>query len=1104
MKNSLKKYITLFVLLCISLLTNAADYTNNSVLSSGKWIKIGVQNTGIYKITYAELEKYGLNPAQLHIYGYGGNVLSEKFSEMTYDDLPEVSIYDSGSYILFYAKGVVKWKYQDNRFVHINNTYSTQGYYFLTSNSNPRKLISEKIENEVPNTYSMSFTDYQLHEQELYNFVKSGKEFFGETFSNNSQQTFSFNLSGYLVENAIVDLEVASNSTLGTNFEVSIAGTKQSNLNIPGMTGNYQKASVISSQYSFVPSSVKNDIQLGYKGTQSTNGYLNYIRVNYRRRIECVSPFLAFRDPNSVGDGNVTRFTVAAANNKWQIWDVSDAENVVSMSTELSGSVFYFTAKTDKLREFVALDLTANFPSVNFIGSVSNQNLHGLPQTDMVIITHKDFKQYADSFANFHKKYDGMTVAVVYPETIYNEFSSGTPDATAYRRLMKMLYDKYSVNPPKYLMLMGRGSYDNRNILLSSGNNNYLLTYQFGSSSIETSSYVCDDYFAFLQDDSGENLFADKPCIGVGRLPITSNAQAKNIYNKIKNYVLSDDKGNWKSKMIFVADDKDNSLHMNQANKLADKVRNKYKEYSVEKLFCDAYQRVVESNQATYPEVHDRLLKAINDGVMMVNYTGHGGHSGLADEKIFLNSDALGLRNKHLPIFVTAACGFSTYDNETVSAGENLLLNPTGGAIALFSTTRTVYSNENFEMNSLFLDEAFNENYTIGDIIRYAKSKSSSSNQSKMSFGLLGDPAMKLHYPPKAITTESLTENGVEVTTLSALAKITVNGYVEKSIGVVDEDFDGYVYPIIYDKELTYQTLGNDGEIPFTYNDQNNIIFNGKASVKNGQFSFTFVVPKDIRYNLGSGKIQYYAIDADSTKEVIGYYDAFEIGGSSSVENEDDEAPDVLMYMNNKEFKDGDFVSDSPTFYAEISDGSGINTIGTGIGHDMLIYLDDAALPIILNDFFEYNLDDYSSGIVSYKFTGLSEGLHTLTFRVWDLNNNSYTNTLSFRVQSNNASQNGPQITYYPNPTEGWLHISLNNDDNEEVEYHIRVYNLSGQMVYYEKQAHFSADGKVSMEVDLSGLTNGLYMIKIYYVANMVKNREKLYNFDTAKIYIHK
>lgn len=727
------------------------------------------------------------------------------------------------------------------------------------------------------------------------------------------------------------------------------------------------------------------------------------------------------------------------------------------MEADLNGSELSFTIPAGRLREFVLVQTNQTFPSPEVVGEVASSNLHGLEQRDMIIISAPSLVQQAERLAVAHREKDGLTVEVVTPEAIYNEFSSGTPDATAYRRLMKMFYDRSSSlgNPPKYLLLFGDGIYDNRGI---SGEvqgvswSNMLLTFQ-SQESLNVYSYATDDYFAFLEDNSGSNFSRDKMCLGVGRFPIRTVTEATQMVDKTISYMENKDSGSWKNNVTFVADDGNNedsftTNHMKQADQLAEAIEEMQPGFLVNKVYFDAYKR---SSLGTYPDVHNEIEKLLKSGQLLINYTGHGSTTHWADESVWTQTDINNSSYKHLPVWVTATCDFTRFDDVKTSAGESVFLNPTSGGIALFTTTRVVFSGNNANLNKALIDNLFqegaNSRYTLGEAMMYTKRQLNDSN--KLNFILIGDPALKFAYPEykarvTAVNGEAVSDEPFE---FKALSRITVEGEILNPSDSFAADFTGVLSSTIFDSQSSITTLGNSSE-KFTYLDYPNTIYIGRDSVRNGKFSFTFMVPKDISYSNKKGKLNLYA--SSETKEAQGSFFDFIVGGTSDTAETDTIGPKIRqIYLNDSSFVSGDKVNTTPYFVAKLWDKSGVNITGSSVGHDMMLTIDSMpSMSYNLNSYYALLPDSENEGLVQFSIPEMEPGMHTAEFKVWDILNNSTTYTFTFEV-AEGLKPNLIEMYATPNPARDQVEFFLHHNRPESnLKVTVMVYDMTGKFLW--------------------------------------------------------
>ncbi len=1081
----------------------------NSVLSTGSWYKIKVPVSGIYKLSYEQINSMSVgDPANVRIFGWSGEALPEDSRKGGKDDLKPVQIhmvkgadgiFNAGDYILFYSKGSVKWSYDINSgmFRHMQNPYSDFTWYFVTSGGIPDFPLNDTAPAGVANKSSDSYDFRTFHEQEIENVLLSGKQWFGEPFANTTQQTFNFNIAGLEYDQPVeIVAQVMAKAVKPSEFQMTYNNATISTFPVQAANlSDYTSIYGFTSEQKSLISSPSDDISLRLKYIKpdgSAKGWLDYIIINARAKLQMHSDFLEFRDINVTGPGYITQFTLSSANTNVILWDVSNQNGILKIQGNLNGTDLIFKVATDSTREFIAFNEKGNFPAPvikgSDLGNLPNQNLHGPQQPDLVIITHPGFLDQAERLAGHRREKSGLDVLVVTSDMIYNEFSAGAPDIGAYRNFMKMLYTRAGTDSlllPRYLLLFGDGTYDNKNIMGS--DDNYILTYQSENSLSPTSSYVSDDFFGLL--DPGETMLSGLLDIGVGRLPVGTAEQAKIMVDKILDYELPERMGDWRNTVCFIGDDEDSNIHMSDADAMADNVEAKYPGFNISKIYLDAFKQVSTPVGQLYPDVNKAINDQVERGALIINYTGHGGIKGWAHELILTLNDIDGWKNyKRLPLFMTATCEFSRYDDHLIpSAGENVLMNPNGGGIALLTTTRLVYSQPNRVLNEKFYEIVFEKdkegkNYRLGDIMQYTKNKAG-SGINKRNFTLLGDPSQRLAYPENFVYVDSLNGKSIhEVTdTLQALRKITISGHLAGYEGKMLNGFNGYVYPTVYDKAVVQQTLANDGGNKKTFKLRNNILYKGKSTVHNGIFSFTFLVPRDINYAYGTGRLSFYA--EDSLVDAAGAYNEIIIGGTYPAANIDLEGPGLNVYMNSSAFRSGGITDENPVLYVEVSDEHGINTTGNGIGHDITATLDDQAKNVfLLNEYYQSHLNSYQGGIIRYPFNKLEPGHHTVNVRVWDIYNNSSSGSTDFIVIKSEELILDDLLNY-PNPFSDYTNISFgHNKPGVDMDIVVDIFNMDGSLVSTIK-AKETNTGYRSQNIywDGSGARNGqsIYIYRI-------------------------
>ncbi|MBM3185036.1 MAG: type IX secretion system sortase PorU [Bacteroidetes bacterium] len=1063
------------------------DFVANSVLKdgSGIWYKIAVDRDGIYKIDKSFLESCGinttnLNPSHINIYGNGEGLLPEKNSLPRTDDLAKNAIFiqgggdgsfDNSDYILFYGWGPHRWDVKNgSEFQRTMNVYSDDSYYFINVDPNNTPLRIQNLP-ELTGTSTITVSSYDfrdVYENDLVNLVGGGKRWYGELFDVELEKTFNFSIPNIDTVPIRIMSSLATNGT-GVTQTFSLNGSTLFNSNV----SFFSDFTRTESNFSFTSSSSNIPLKLTITRTNpSVLTYLDRITLNTRRKLVFYGTQMNFRNLTQSQSGSICEYIVSSLSPSGFIWDLSEKNNPKRILGNFSNGNFSFKSNYN-YTEYVASNGTSFFTPKK-VGSVAYQNLHGLEQVDFLIVTHPDFIAQANRLADLHRD-QGTSTHVVTTEQVYNEFSSGAPDAVAMRMFAKMFHDRAILNPGtelKYLLLFGDGTYDPKNRVAN--NNNKILTYQADNSENYISCYVSDDFFGML-DDNESFTSADMLDIGIGRILASDVSQAKQQVDKIEHYMKNGSQlfnsnnasccfetnsnktyGDWKLKYVQIADDEENNYFIvNDTEPQYEEVLNNHFEMNCDKLYLDAYPQQTTAGGQRYPDVYNAISDRIQRGALLVNYVGHGGEVGLAEERVVTIPQINSWTNINaLNLFVSATCEFTKYDDpKRVSAGELVSLNPNGGAIALMTTTRSVYFGVNTSVGNALFDNVFNRHpdnspLTFGEIMMRTKNDALQSDN-KRSFTLIGDPALKIALPELLIKTDSINGKNpiIVIDTLNALSKVRIKGHIEDYQGNVQNNFNGVLIPSIFDKVKTMKTLGQDPESPeMEYDLQRNIVYKGKSSITNGYFDFSFVVPKDIALNIGKGKISYYAFN--DLSDAYGYDTNFRIGGINPNGITDNEGPQLELFLNDESFVSGGITDETPVLILKAFDENGINTVGNGIGHDITAIIDDkTAEPIILNEYYASELDSYQAGEIRYQLSALEPGEHNLSVKVWDVNNNSSSVRIEFNVQEKKAPQLD-KVYNFPNPFSTRTEFMFeHNQSCSFLDAQIQVYTISGKLV---------------------------------------------------------
>jgi hypothetical protein len=1092
-----------------------AQYKESSVLASGYWFKIGIPETGIYKLNFNDLQNLGINTSNLFtenigIYGHHGGMLPEMVGSPRTNDLQKIpikiisssSVFGVNDYILFYAEGpdLIHYNTLSQEYNHSKNLYSNfKGYFVTTSESNQLTIQNTPTINGVPNLTLAEYDDIKVLDDNNICIGRSGRFWVKDEFDFLLDKNYNFNFPNINSQKSLeLTIKLAAFTDINTNrFKVNFNNNLVHTANFsrtPVTSGITDYARISKTKIIVNNPQINNIIRLSFeKSTSRDKGWLDFILLVGKSNLVFDGAPLIFRNKATVSS-NIIRYNIQSTSTEEQIWDVTNLFDVKNINFSKSGNQITFNYDGNSLKEFFIFKDVALKPQL--LGKIENQNLHALPTPDYLVICRESLYNEAETLANFHKKQNNFSVQVVTYEKIINEFSSGNSDVTAIRDFVKMLYDRglEQGNVLKYLLLFGDGSYNNKDL----GNFN-LPTYQSDSGHQALFTYVSDDYFGLMDSLEGkrlENTTINKIDIAVGRIPADNLQKATIAVNKIKEYYDEPSYKDWINHITLIADDEDNNIHFRDAEGYAT-ILESNPNLNINKLYLDAFDQVSSSSGASYPVVNEANNNQILRGTHIINYIGHGGPNGLAEEKVITMADINSWENKYkYPIFITATCEFAPYDKpEISSAGERVLFKENGGAIALLTTVRLVFSNRNEIINRNFynvLTEAYDQpNICLGDIVKEAKRRSNTGT-GNLKFALLGDPALRMRFPKYKVSTTTINENPYEsqADTAKALSLMTIEGQVSDKQDNLIPDFNGVVYVKIFDKKEDKTTLANDPTSnQASFKSQTNLLFAGKTEVKNGEFSFQFVVPKDINYNIGEGKISYYA---HNTIDEASGTDILLVGGSVDSLPQDNEGPLVKIFLGDTTFKSGGTTDNSPLMIVKLFDENGINASGIGIGRDIVAILNnDRNNAIILNNFYETDLNSYQSGFINYPLYNLSPGKYTLTVRAWDVLNNPGEATIEFTVLDG-GKLSIEKVINYPNPSSGLTRFSFeHNRINQELDITISIYTYHGKLVKTIEQKRITSSFKED-NIMWDGLTEGGYELQSgIYIYNLMVTDNK-------------
>jgi len=1109
----------------------------NSALASGDWYRFYIEKSGIYKLSKGFLQQLGfdtnVDPRRIKIYGNGGRMVPLLNSVSYPMDVEENAVqvigeedgsFDGDDYVLFYAEGVDVWNDDSDTSV---NLYDSKSYYYVTSQGGNGKRITLATQpGSAPNMVFTSFDDYQYHEVDKTNVGRLGRKWVGENFNIENTQSFDFNFPNLVTSEQIaIKVNAVSASYGNSSFKIKANTQLLNTLNFPALDPSVHVAAYEKVfEGAFASSSPNVTVQLEYDngGVPSSDGYLDNIVLVAKRKLQGYGQQFLFRNDLAGSNIGVGEYQLSAATGISQVWDVTDIYNVSKIDNSGQAN-FSFKAVLGEVRKYVALDLSNVYtPPSQSSARIANQNLKGTVfkndlgvdvDVDYVIITPTSLKAQAEKLANFHRNYSHLNVKVVELPLIYQEFSSGKQDIGAIRNFIKYIYfnnPSYPNNKIRYVNLFGDASFDYKNRIF--GNTNvvpvfeslFRVTPNSGATPVNFSNYLTfmsDDFYALMHDGEGTMQTIEDLDIAVGRMLVNSPEQADQMVNKVIEYHDEKSFGRWRNRYVIISDDAENTtdatLQQNLDN-LAEVLYAAKPFINVKKIHSDSYVQVTAAGGERYPSVNEDFINELESGGLVFNYFGHGGEDGLAQERLFDKAAAQNLKNQYrYPLFVTITCEFTRFDNPfRPTAGEYMYWNKAGGAVALVTTTREIGistgENINQVLNSKLFSFGSNNYESIAEALRQTKNQTSFGDRNVVF--CVGDPALKLAIPKPKIRLTKI--NDVPVTqptdTLKALSYVKLAGEVVDEFDNLQSSYNGDLAVQIFDKNLNRSTLGND----FTVNSSNQLIimnfvtlgetiFRGNAAVTNGQFEFGFIVPRDIRIPVGTGRVSFYAKNNQPLDDNTGYDLTVKVGDINTNAVADNLPPRIRLFMNDRSFVSGGITNASPIFLADLEDENGINT-ASGIGHDIVAILDgDENNPYILNDYYETEPNDYTKGKVRFPFRNLAKGLHTITLKVWDVYNNFATAEIQFIVMGD-EEVSLTNVLNYPNPfvsyTEFWF---SHNRPFETLDVQVQIMTITGKVVKTINQS-VTTEGFLSREIKWDGkddfgdrIGKGVYVYKL-------------------------
>lgn len=1133
-------------------LTSTQNWAPNSVFATGNWYKLAITQSGPYKLdanyfrTVLGINPASIDPRKIQVYGHGGSMLPGPNSVIRPGDIPQNAIhvageadgsFDGNDYVLFYGKGPqdITIDSANRRLGHRNNFYCDTAYYYLSIGDSPGLRIQTATVSGNPTT-SINQTDaLEVWERDQFNLLKSGREWYGDNYDFVLNRNYTINgdniVPGSRVDVRIATLTTGLRCTGGTqhrsNFSISYngaaLGTITHNHNCPyNLAVLGFNATTGFSTTAQGPGAINLGFTYNKNGFSEAVGYLNWIQVQSRRTLSLSTGWQHILSFDAAASPSV-RFNIGqASGGTVMFWDVQNTTMPVAYPVNIGQDSASVVVESGAIRNYLALR-AESVPSPGFVGTQHNQDLHGMTVPDLVIITPGGFLQQAQRLADFRRQTEGLDVAVVTTSQIYTEYSSGKQDLVGIRDFLRSLYWKQS-GKLKYVLLFGDCSFDYKNRVAN--NTNLIPTFESINSLNPINSYNSDDYIGMMDDNEGEwrEWMLDRLDLGIGRLVVKNNNEARNIVDKLMSYANSrTNMGIWRTRMSMVADNGDGLLHFRDAQAVTAPFESQFAVFNVVKIYVSAYPTVASPLGSISPAARDALDRSVNQGSLMVNYAGHGNEFQWTSEQILTvdNFTRNWANPNNLPFFVTATCDFGRYDDPTlVSGGEQILLMPNRGGIGLVTTTRPVYANNNLLLNRNLTNSIFtkvNGAYPrLGDAQLQTKNRSiinvgvGQDDPGNRSFALLGDPSMRLAYPRYDIRVTQLTNgSGVRMDTLRALDQLRMQGEVVDGNGSVLSSFNGQLICTIYDKPVRINVV--DEGFGGSYEVRNSIVYSGRATVRNGRFSLSFVTPLDINYVIGNGKVSLYAFDQDMLQDAAGFDLSLRIGGSNEVVIPDNDPPLVRMFMGDTTFQNGGLTGSNSAVVARISDDNGINLATSGIGREMLLRIDnDPNQQYVVNEFYQADPDTYKSGTLNFPISGLKPGKHFATLTVWDTHNNSATGRVDFRVAGEQGTVAVEDFRVFPNPVQGGDKVNFTFShtlNGANVNTKIEIVDLAGRRVRElnwsstEASARLGANGE--LEWDLKN-ADGQFVANAMYIARLTASAGSNQAKATFKVVIQR
>ena len=1098
------RFLFFITLIAACLPGHAQDYPTVSPLAAGDIYSIAIDASGVYRLGGDEASLLtGRSTDAVSVWGHNGDMLPEQNGDGMAHRLQQIpvwvndqngnGIFDNGDYLLFYGEGVDCWRYVNGAYRHQRHAYATENRYFLVIGAGCHKLDTLQPDPSQAMDTVRTYIYVDAHDNDLVNIFKTGQVWLGERFSSSvTSRTITLSLPSAPLSDAVdVKMALANDGANNAQFLISANGSSK--------TLTINKSTVYQKVETTYPSNGSGTFNIKFDYTppiSSANAYLDYVEISAPTTISYHGRQEILRFSQDDMAKPMGRYIVVNGNANLRAWDITAWDSVYEVPVVQQADGYHFLNRRDGSRQ-VVLFSKDNLMSPRSVTKIDNQNIASSDVPDMVIIAPQPFVGYAERLANLHRILDGMDVTVLTDQQVYNEFSSGKCDPLAFRELLRGFAKNNNGTHPRHILLFGKGTYDPRNLLGSNGINLVVGESQF-SFSDNGNAYCSDDPIGYL-DDGESGSPNDDLDVAIGRLPVKNQSEAELIVNKIEQYMTRADlasgqtQGDWRNSIVLLADDADpgatnDTLFAHDAERLATSIKTTYPQFTINRIYADAYSQQSGSIGSYYPEVNNTLKQHMDYGCLLMNYIGHGSTKYIGTERYVEADDINSYTNdKRLTFLITSTCTFGRHDmTDDICGAEQFIFAPAAG-IGIISASRPIVHQESFNTKLCML--TLDPENSVGEAWMKAKNSIAVSH----CISLIGDPALHLSHPAKNIKITDINGKSIDTAvcdTATVLSEVVIKGAVYDKNGAVDESFNGTLYATVYDREKVTHTQANDNEgSEISFKQQKSILYRGQHSVQNGRFTYHFIVPRDVSYEYAAGKMSHYAFC--ESDDATGAYDKLFFGGIDTNQVFSESRPTVRLYLNDSTFRSGGSSDSSPLLYAILEDSVGINSVGSGLGHDITATIDNNGNSIItLNNFYQPDLRDSRRGTVSYRLTDLSEGWHTLSLKAWNIFNHSNSATIKFFVQTADR----PEVLSFfchPNPASEKTSLRVEHNCPDAIDgITIEIFDMHGSKLREYKPVPIDGSyvsGPITWDfTDGHGhkVAPGIYLARLTYIIN--------------------